>query len=286
DRGERRRRSCPDGRPGGARRRDRCRERDRPSRAHGGFDDARRGLPRAHGRRRRDRMTRLLRAELLKMRTVRTYLWLVLATVVMVAIAATSVAVSGAAIQSAQDDRSVAQIAGVALVFALLAGMLLMAGEGTHGTITQTLLVTPVRERVLLAKAAVAALFGIALALIAEVLVLAITIPGASLDLHNARLVLLGILIGAPLVAALGVGFGAVVGTQGAAIGISLVWLLIGEAIVAVISRSAAKYTPSKAFAALASGARDGGGDLLGMGAGGVAAAAWTAAFVAVGLLT
>ena len=117
-------------------------------------------------------------------------------------------------------------------------------------------------------------------------LVLAITIPGASLDLHNARLVLLGILIGAPLVGALGVGFGAVVGTQGAAIGISLVWLLIGEAIVAVISRSAAKYTPSKAFAALASGARDGGSDLLGMGAGVVAAAAWTAAFVAVGLLT
>jgi ABC-2 type transport system permease protein len=231
-------------------------------------------------------VTGLVRAELLKISTVRTYLWVLLATSVFVIIAAASVSASGGSISSAQDDRSVAQIAGIALVFALIAGILLMAGEGTHGTITQTLLVTPVRARVLLAKAAVAALVGIVLALVAEALVLAITIPGASLDTHNARSVLVGILVGAPLVGALGVGFGAVVGAQGPAIAISLVWLLIGESIVTVLSSSAARYTPAKAFAALASGSRHGAGDLLGIGGGGLASALWTGIFLAAGLLT
>jgi ABC-2 type transport system permease protein len=158
-----------------------------------------------------------------------------------------------------------------------------MAGEITHGTVTQTLLVTPVRERVLLAKVAMAGLISLFLAAVAELLVLAITVPGASLDLHNSRAVLLGVLIAAPLAGALGVGFGAIVCNQGSGIGISLVWLLIGENIVTVMSRSVAKYTPGRAFAALVSG-EGGSENLLGMGAGGVAAAVWTAAFVAAGL--
>jgi ABC-2 type transport system permease protein len=159
-----------------------------------------------------------------------------------------------------------------------------MAGEATHGTITQTLLVTPVRERVLAAKAVVAAAIGFALAVATEVIFLLVIVPGASLDFHNARLVLLGVLIGAPLAGALGVGLGAAVHAQGAAIAISLIWLLIGEHIVPVMSDSAAKYTPARAFGALASGERVG-HDALGMAGGGVAAAVWTAAFLGAGLL-
>jgi hypothetical protein len=96
--------------------------------------------------------------------------------------------------------------------------------------------------------------------------------------------VFLGILIAAPLAGALGVGFGAIVRSQGSGIGISLVWLLIGENIVTVMSQSVAKYTPGRTFAALASG-ENGSHDLLGRGAGGLAAVAWAAFFVAAGLL-
>ena len=39
-----------------------------------------------------------------------------------------------------------------------------MGAEGTHGTITQTFLVAPVRERVLWAKAIVAVMLGVTLA--------------------------------------------------------------------------------------------------------------------------
>jgi ABC-2 type transport system permease protein len=229
-------------------------------------------------------MSALLRSELLKVRTVRTLLWLALATVGLVVIASISVSASTEAIRTPADDRAVAQIAAVALVFSLIVGIIVMAGEVTHGTVTQTLLATPVRERVVLAKAIVAALIGVGLALLAELFVLAITVPGASLDFHNARLVFLGVLVAAPLVGVLGVGLGGVVKSQGSGIAFSLVWLLVGENIVRLISESGARYSPGSAFAALASGDRAE-HDLLGMGAGAAASVLWTAVFVCAGLL-
>jgi ABC-2 type transport system permease protein len=227
-------------------------------------------------------VTRLFRSEVLKVRTIRTFLWIALANVALVLITAISVAASTGAIAD-EDHRGVAQIAGSALVFGLISGIIVMAGEARHGTITQTLLVTPVRERVVLVKVAVAALIGLVLAVLAEALVLLVTGP-ASLDVDKAGGVLIGILIGAPLAGALGVGLGALVHAQGPAIGISLAWLLIGESLAPAISESATKYTPGRSFGALASGVRDG-GQLLGMVGGGFAAAIWTLVFVAAGLL-
>ena len=228
-------------------------------------------------------MNAAFRSEWLKVRTVRTFLWFGLGSVGLILIATISVVASNGQIETAADDRSVARIAAIALIFGLIAGIVVMAGEITHGTVTQTLLVTPVRERVLVAKVGIAALISLLLAAVAELLVLAITVPGASLDIHNSRAVLLGILIAAPLAGALGVGFGAIVRSQGSGIGISLVWLLIGENIVTVMSQSVAKYTPGRAFGALASG-ENGSHDLLGMGAGGLAAGVWAVLFVAAGL--
>jgi ABC-2 type transport system permease protein len=229
-------------------------------------------------------MSAAVRSEWLKVRTVRSFLWLALGSCGLVLIAVISVVASNGQIETAADDRSVARIAAIALVFGLMAGIIVMAGEVSHGTITQTLLVTPIRERVLVAKVAIAGLVALLLAALAELLVLAITVPGASLDLHASRAVLLGVLIAAPLAGAVGVGFGAIVRSQGGGIGMSLVWLLIGENIVTLMSRSVAKYTPGRTFAALVSG-ENGSGDLLGMGAGGLVTGLWAAVFVAAGLL-
>jgi ABC-2 type transport system permease protein len=229
-------------------------------------------------------VSNLVRAELVKIRTVRTLLWVGLANLGLLLITAFSVSASDSSIQTAEDDRAVAQIAAIAVVFALISGIIVMAGEATHGTITQTLLVTPMRQRVLAAKAVVAAVVGLVLAVLSEALVLLVTVPGASLGVHNARPVLVGVLVGAPLAGALGVGLGAVVHAQGAAIAMSLIWLLVGENLATVVSESSAKYTPGRAFAALSSGDRTGDG-LLGMVPGGVAAAVWAGAFLAAGLL-
>jgi ABC-2 type transport system permease protein len=226
----------------------------------------------------------LLRAELVKITTVRTLLWLALANLALLVITAVSVSASEGGIETARDDREVAQIAAIAIVFALISGILVMAGEATHGTITQTLLVTPVRERVLAAKAIVGAGLGLVLVAVAEAIVLLITVPGASLSIHNARPVLVGVLIAGPLAGALGVGLGAVVHAQGAAIAMSLTWLLIGENLAPVMSESAATYTPGRSFGALVSGDRTA-DELLGMVGGGVAAAVWAAVFLAGGII-
>ena len=87
---------------------------------------------------------------------MRTFLWFALGSAGLILIAAISVVASNGQINTAADDRSVARIAAIALVFGLIGGIVVMAGEITHGTVTQSLLVTPVRERVLLAKVAIA----------------------------------------------------------------------------------------------------------------------------------
>ena len=226
----------------------------------------------------------LLRSEVVKILTIRGLLWIALANLGLLLITALSVSASGGTINSASDDRGVAQMAAVSVLFALIGGIVIMAGEATHGTITQTLLVTPLRPRVLAAKALVAAAVGFVLAVVSEVLMLAITVPGASLDVDNAQPVLLGVVIAAPLAGALGVGLGAVVHGQGASIAISLIWLLVGENLSTLVLEDGAKYTPGRAFAALTSGDRTG-DELLGMLQGGVVTVAWTSAFLAAGVL-
>ena len=226
----------------------------------------------------------LLRSEVVKILTIRGLLWIALANLGLLLITALSVSASGGTINSASDDRGVAQMAAVSVLFALIGGIVIMAGEATHGTITQTLLVTPLRPRVLAAKALVAAAVGFVLAVVSEVLMLAITVPGASLDVDNAQPVLLGVVIAAPLAGALGVGLGAVVHGQGASIAISLIWLLVGENLSTLVLEDGAKYTPGRAFAALTSGDRAG-DELLGMLQGGVVTVAWTSAFLAAGVL-
>jgi ABC-2 type transport system permease protein len=226
----------------------------------------------------------LVRSEAVKILTIRGLLWIALANLGLLLITAFSVSASEGTINTASDDRGVAQIAALSVVFALMGGIVIMAGEATHGTITQTLLVTPLRPRVLPAKAVLAAAAGFVLAVVSEVLMLAITVPGASLDVDNAQPVLVGVVIAAPLAGALGVGLGAVVHGQGASIAISLVWLLVGENLATLVLRDSAQYTPGRAFAALTSGDRTG-DELLGMVQGGVASVAWTAAFLAAGVL-
>jgi ABC-2 type transport system permease protein len=220
----------------------------------------------------------LLQSEVLKVLTVRSFLWLLLANVALV-LAAALAQVLTSDIHSAEDSRSAAQIASLSMLLALIGGIIVMASEATHGTITHTLLVTPVRERVVLAKVVIAAGLGLAFAVIAEVVTVVVV---TDLDLHDSRLVLLGTLAGAPLAAALGVGLGAVFQSQGSAITVSLLWLLIGEGFAALLWGDSEKYTPGRAFGSLVTGVASQEG-MLSMAVGGLAAALWAAVFVGVG---
>ena len=150
DRGNagRRRATLGLGRPVGAGRRDRGGARRRPPRARPRGDVARGGVPRADtGRGRRHLVTRQVRSEVLKLRTTRTTLGLVLGllglvlfTVIVQLIASRIDNANEFQLATEDTQRSILQSAGLATLFAILLGILAITSEFRHGTIRPTLL--------------------------------------------------------------------------------------------------------------------------------------------------
>jgi ABC-type transport system involved in multi-copper enzyme maturation permease subunit len=142
---------------------------------------------------------------------------------------------------------------------ALLLGILGMAGEFRHQTVTQTFLVTPDRGRVVAAKLVAYPLAGIALALTTLVVTAAVATgwlatKGITPSLADARLArIVGVaLLGAGLCALVGVGVGALVRNQVAALVGVLVWVLLVEGLLMDLLNdpSLGKWLPSAAAAA------------------------------------
>lgn len=202
-------------------------------------------------------MIALFRSELLKLRTTRTALVLAAGL-----FAITAVAVVGALVLTDDLDAAaqadVPTAASFALLFSILFGILVTTGEFRHGTATPTFLVSPKRERVLVAKTLAAVAGGIVLALVSLVLVYAVAVPWLLVtadDLHlfeheplRASFALTG---AAAIWGALGVGVGAVVRSQVGAIVGALVWFLILEELVGAIWGEVAAYLPGGAIGAI-----------------------------------
>jgi ABC-2 type transport system permease protein len=143
---------------------------------------------------------------------------------------------------------------------ALLLGILGMAGEFRHQTVTQTFLVTPDRGRVVAAKLVAYPLAGITLALgilafTAAVATGWLAAKGMAPSLLDARLgrVLVGAVLAAGLCGLVGVGVAALVRNQVAALVGVLVWVLLVEGLLMSLlnAPSLAKWLPSAAAAAL-----------------------------------
>jgi hypothetical protein len=187
-------------------------------------------------------MSRLIAAEFLKLRTTRgpwAYLVLMAGLVVL------SVAGQIGANSGGFDELTIWNIlasASNAAVFALILGAVAFTLEFRHGTITQTMLVTPVRERVLIAKMLTLAVVGLLFAAVALVITLAIALPwlGAkdvdlSLGDPIVREVALGVFGSCALAGAFGVAIGGAVRSQVVAPIAILVWFFIAEPLVAVL---------------------------------------------------
>jgi ABC-2 type transport system permease protein len=143
---------------------------------------------------------------------------------------------------------------------ALLLGILGMAGEFRHQTVTQTFLVTPDRGRVVAAKLVAYPLAGITLALsilafTAAVATAWLAAKGITPSLPDARLgrVLLGAVLAAGLCGLVGVGVAALVRNQVAALVGVAVWVLLVEGLLMSLlnTPSLGKWLPSAAAAAL-----------------------------------
>jgi hypothetical protein len=232
---------------------------------------------------------RLVRAELAKLSTTRLFLWLGLLIVALSGFVTTITILSTdeSSLATLSQQRSIAQFAAVGAVIALIVGIVQSSGEYAHGTIAHTFLVSPVRPRVMAAKLIAGAIVGVLVAGFAELVTWAIAaawISGKSVPfLLDSRPILdtyLGILGAGALAAVLGVGLGAVLRRQTAAIVIALVWLLVGEPVLSIAGIQ--EYAPGHAIAAVAvAGERS--SELLGVWPGLLVALVYGIVFAAAG---
>jgi ABC-2 type transport system permease protein len=183
-------------------------------------------------------MNGVIGAEVLKLRTMRST-WLLLAAAVLIVIAGVSgLVVSGGSLsRTSTADTAVGHV-GLASLCALILGILAMAGEYRHKTITDTYLSAPARGRVLAAKLGVYVLAGVGFGLACAVTaVLAATIwwsaRGATFHLSGAGVwaTIAGGIAWNAAFAALGVSLGALIRNVTGAIAVALAWIALVETI-------------------------------------------------------
>jgi ABC-2 type transport system permease protein len=201
------------------------------------------------------------RAELLKMRSTRTTLGLVLGMVALIVLFAllTGLVSKSVVLAGAENQRSLLTVGSVAGIFAALTGILLVTGEFRFGTIRPTFLFEPRRSRVLAAKVVAGLLagfiFGVAGEALASVIYFAVlsgrNIPFA-LSGSQLALLVLGTLAGVALWGAIGVGLGAIVHNQVAAVVGLLAWGFVAENLLFVFVPSVGRFGPTHAGDALA----------------------------------
>jgi ABC-2 type transport system permease protein len=236
-------------------------------------------------------MKNLVRAELLKMRTLRSFWWTAAAVLISVPILiASNIAMADdiqGRLNTSAGVRNVFSAASSGLM--LIVGILVMAGEFRRSTAASTFLGTPARARIVQAKVIAGSLVGIAFGVVAGVVALAVGLPwldakGVDLAAHvdDIALSLLGSFIATALYALVGVGVGVLIRNQTVAVSVALGWVFVVESVVLAFVDALGRWLPGGAAAAL-SGANSGDLHLLPMWAGALLFTAYGLAFAAAG---
>lgn len=217
-------------------------------------------------------MIRLIRIELVKLHTVRTTYGMLAVTVALTALLtvlrATRSQRNGNVprLDSAAGQTAVFTLIGFAILMATVLGALVSSGEFRHATASLTYLAYPNRTRVLIAKALAAAIAGLGFGAIGAAVTIGVGLAfvagqGHALVLAGTTLARYGVgaILGAALLAALGVAVGSLIRSQIAvAVGV-LVWAFFVEAILGGFFNAVGPYLPFTAATTLA-GAKLGGG--------------------------
>lgn len=205
-------------------------------------------------------MTALVRTELLKLLWTRGT-WGLLAAALLVVIVRVELVLLGVG-RVGSEARGSTELAlavlgssGIGVLVIVLLGVVTVTREFHHATWTSTLVATPARTRVLVAKAAAAAVVGISVAAVLFVVAGILGVVSGDvtvrLDAATARL-LLGGLLAAACWAWFGVAVGALIGNQTVAVVVPLAWLLVVEPLLGSFGlRGLLPWTPGGATSAL-----------------------------------
>jgi ABC-2 type transport system permease protein len=232
-------------------------------------------------------MSALVSAEFLKLRTTRTAYGF-LAAIVLLTLAVVAANSANVATRTKDDLLEAMSGAGIAAALLLVLGIVATTGEHRHGTITSSLLASPDRRRLIGAKVLAYFVTGALLGVAAVLATLAVSVPwlsarDAPLDLLDAGdylgLLAQGVAVSA-LSGAVGVGIGAIVRNQVAAVVGTLVYLFVLEPVIGVISSDVAAYTIGGSQSALTAAPVE---DALAPLPGGLLLAAWALLLALVG---
>ncbi len=232
-------------------------------------------------------MTALIRSELLKLFTVRAPRWIVLAQIPLFAMAASGAIVSGAIsthdLATEDGQRLLLSHGGVGAILSLCLGITLSAGEFRHGTVVDTFLSEPRRDRVIAAKLTAAGMVGLAIGVIIAAATLVVGLiwcvaKDVTLDWSVAGRSAIGIVAWQALFTVIGAALGAMIRAQGAAIAASVAWLFIAETALGQLISSIARWLPASAASATGNAPADW---LLPQACGGLVLLGWTLAAAA-----
>jgi ABC-2 type transport system permease protein len=215
-------------------------------------------------------VSRLVRAELRKLTTTRFAWWLLLGYLALIAVnIGALVALAGREIGGQQamppltDPTTLHQVfaqAAGAVVFPLVVGVIVLTTEYRNHTMATTFLATPRRGKVVTAKVIVAFFIGLLYGLVGAALIVAMTsallpLRHVSVDWSGdpSRIVVGGVVV-TMLYCVVGVGLGALIRSQVAAVLVAVIGALLIDATLAQLLPEVGRFTPAGAAAALTLG--------------------------------
>jgi ABC-2 type transport system permease protein len=231
-----------------------------------------------------------IRAELLKIRSTRTAIGLIIAMIALILLFTllTGLLTHPGGLTSREDQRQMLSLGSFADVFSALAGVLLVTSEYRFGTIRPTILFNPERSHVLAAKVVAGALAGIAFGVLAEAVGWAMGYAildgrGITVVLSSGDILLLtlGGLAGAALWGAIGAGLGAIIHHQVGGVIALLAWGLVVDNLLFGLVPSVGRFMPTRATDALTGLRVD---HLVSPGAGAITLIGWAAALAVAGI--
>ena len=201
-----------------------------------------------------------IRSELLKVRSTRTTIGLLLGMTALILLSTllTGLLNHPPGLMGKGNQRQLLSLGSTAGVFSALAGVLLVTSEYRYGTIRPTILFNPARSHVLAAKLVAGALAGMVFGVVGEAIGWAIGYAilegrGITIVLSSSDVLLLTLagLAGVALWGAIGVGVGAIIHNQVGAIITLLALGLVVDNLLFGLVPSVGRYTPTRASDAL-----------------------------------